>query len=42
MVAIFNSIWETAATKNHGLASLLFVINKFFEKLVNNKLIDRL
>ena len=42
MVAIFNNIWETAATKNYGPASLLFVTNKLFEKLVNNKVIDRL
>ena len=42
MVAIFINIWETNATKNYSPTSLLFVINKFFEKLVNNELVDHL
>ena len=28
--------------KNYGPVSLLFVVSKFFEKLVNNRLIDHL
>ena len=42
MVAIFKNIWEIAATKSCGTASLLFVIVKFFEKHVSNKLVHHL
>ena len=42
MVAIFRNIWNTSATKNYYPVSLLFVVNKFFEKLVNNKVVDHL
>ena len=42
MVGIFKNIWETSATKNYRPVSPLLVINKFFEKLVNNKLVDHL
>ena len=37
---IFKNIWEKSATKNYHPVSLLFVVNKFFEKLVNNMLGD--
>ena len=37
---IFKNIWEKSATKNYHPVSLLFVVNKFFEKLVNNMLVD--
>ena len=42
MVAIFKNIWKTSATKIYHPVGLLFVVNKFFEKLVNNKLVDHL
>ena len=42
MVAIFKNIWNTSATKNYYPVSLLFVVNKFFEKLVNYKVVDHL
>ena len=35
MVAIFKNIWNTSATKN-------LVVHNFFEKLVNNKVVDHL
>ena len=42
MVAIFKNIWEKTSTKNDGPVSLLFVISEFFEKLVNNILVNHL
>lgn len=42
MSAIFEDICETAAAKDYGPASLLFLIIKFFVKLVSNKLVDHL
>ena len=42
MVTIFKNTWKTSATKNYRPVSLLFVVNKFFEKLVNNKVLDHL
>ena len=42
MVVVFKNIWNTSATKNYYPVSLLFVVNKFFEKLVNNKVVDHL
>ena len=40
MVSIFKNIWGTVATKNYYLATLFLVINKFFENLVNSKLVN--
>ena len=42
MAAIFKNIWKTSATKNCRPVSLLFVVKKLFEKLVNDKLVDHL
>ena len=42
MAAIFKNIWNTSATKNYYSVTLLFLVNKFFEKLVNNKVVDHL
>ena len=42
MVVVFKNIWNTSATKIYYPVSLLFVVNKFFEKLVNNKVVDHL
>ena len=39
MVAIFKNIWNTSATKNYYPVTLLFLVDKFFEKLVNNKVV---
>ena len=40
VVAIFKNSLERTATKNYRLISLLFVVNEFFEKLVDNMLVD--
>ena len=42
MVAIFKNIWKASAIKKYRPASLLFMSDNFFEKLVNNKLVDHL
>ena len=42
VVAILKNIWETSATESYRPVSLLFMVNKFFEKLVNNMLVDHL
>ena len=42
VAAIFKNIWETTSTKNYRPVGLLFVVNEFFEKLVNNMRIDHL
>ena len=42
VVAIIKNIWETTATKNYHHDGLLFVVNEFFKKLVNNMLVDHL
>ena len=42
LVAILKNIWETSATESYRPVSLLFMVNKFFEKLVNNMLVDHL
>ena len=42
MVAIFKKIWEKSPTENYHAVSLLFVINKFIEKLLNNMFVDNL
>ena len=42
MVTIVKNIWETSVTKNYCPASLLFVVNKFFEKLKNKIPVDHL
>ena len=42
MAAIFKNIWKTSAKKNYHPVGILFMVNKLFEKLVNNKLVDHL
>ena len=42
LVAILKDIWETSATESYRPVSRLSMVNKFFEKLVNNMLVDHL
>ena len=42
MVAIFKNVWKTSAAKNYHPVSLLFAVNKFFEKIENKNLVDHL
>ena len=39
---IFNNVGEKSITKNYCPVSLLFVVSKVFEKLVNNRIVDHL
>ena len=40
MVPVFKNVQETSTAKNYHPVSLLFVVSKVFEKLVNNKSVD--
>ena len=40
VVPIFKSVGERSSAKNYPLASLLSVVRKVFEKLVNNRIDD--
>ena len=42
MVAVFKNVDETSTAKNYGPVSLLSVVTKVFEKLVNNRIVDHL
>ena len=42
MVPIFKNVGERSAAKNYHTVSLLSVLSKVFEKLLNNKIVDRL
>ena len=42
VVPIFKSVGERSSAKNYPLASLLSVVRKVFEKLVNNRIVDHL
>ena len=42
VVPVFKNVGERSAAKNHGPVSLLLVVSKVFEKLVNNKIVDHL
>ena len=41
MVLVFKNVGERSATKNYCHVALLSVVSKVFEKLVNNKIVDR-
>ena len=42
MVPVFKSVGERFTAKNHCPVSLLSVVSKVFEKLVNNRVVDHL
>ena len=42
MVAVFKNVGERSTAKNYRLVSLLSVVSKVFEKLVNNRIVDHL
>ena len=42
MVPAFKNIGESSIAKNYRLLSLLFVVSKVFEKLINNRIVDHL
>ena len=42
VVPVFNNVGERSAAKNYHPVSLLFVVIKIFEKLVNNRIVDHL
>ena len=42
MVPVFKDVWERSAAKIYHPVSLLSVVSKVFEKLVNNRIVDHL
>ena len=42
MVPVFNNVVEKSTAKNNCLVSLLSVVSKVLEKLVNNRIVDHL
>ena len=40
MVPVFKNLGEKSTAKNYHLTSLLSVVSKVFEKLVNNSIVD--
>ena len=42
MVPVFKNVGERCTTKNSRPVSLLSVVSKVFEKLVNNRIFDHL
>ena len=42
VVPVFKNVGERSAAKNYRHVSLLSVISKVFEKIVNNRIVDRL
>ena len=42
VVPVFKNVGERSTTKNYSSVSLLSVVSKVFEKLVNNKIVDNL
>ena len=41
MVPVFKNVGERSTAKNYRLVSLLSVVSKVFEKLVNNRIADQ-
>ena len=42
MVPVFKNVGEKSTAKNYRPVSLLFVVSKVFEKLVNHRIVDHL
>ena len=42
VVPLFKNVWERSTAKNYRPVSLLSVVSKVFEKLVNNRIVDHL
>ena len=42
MVLVFKNVGERSYSKNHHSVSLLSVVSKVFEKVVNNRIVDHL
>ena len=42
MVVVFKNVRERSAAKNYHPVSLLSVVSKVFEKLVNSRIVDHL
>ena len=42
VVPVFKNFWQKSTTKTYRPVSILSVISKVFEKLVNNRIVDRL
>ena len=42
VVPVFENVWERSTAKNYHSVSLLSVVSKIFEKLVNNRIVDHL
>ena len=42
MVPVFKNVGERSKAKNYRPVSLLSMVSKVFEKLVNNKIVDHL
>ena len=42
MVPVFDNVGERSAAKNYRPVSLLSVVSKVFEKIVNNRVVDHL
>ena len=42
MVPVFNNVGERSTAKSYHPVSLLSVVSKVFEKLVNNRIVDHL
>ena len=42
IVPVFKNVGERSTAKNYRPVSLLVVVNKVFEKLVNNRIVDHL
>ena len=42
VVPVFKNVGKRSTAKNHCPISLLSVVSRVFEKLINNKIVDRL
>ena len=42
MVLVFQNVGKSSTAKHHSSVSFLSVVNKVFEKLVNNRIVDQL